>query len=47
LHSCVEVHEPIKLSFGEVSGWAQALMYRMGVHVLQGEGVDFRVVSRD
>ena len=42
LHSCVEVREPIKLSFGMVSGVGQALMY--GVHVVQGEGVDFAVV---
>jgi len=27
LHSCVEVCEPIDLSFGVVSGWARALMY--------------------
>jgi len=45
LHSCAEVHEPIELSFGLVSGVGQALMYSMEVHVAQGERVDFGVVS--
>jgi len=43
LHSCVEAREPIELSFGVVSGWAQALMYGMGSTCLKGR-VDFGVV---
>ena len=44
LHSCVEVREPIELSFGMVRGVTP------GIHVLDGgphasrEGVDFGVV---
>jgi len=37
LRSYVEMCEPIALSFGLVSGWAQALMYGMGVHVVPGK----------
>jgi len=39
LHRCTDVCELIKLSFRVVSGVSQALMYWMGVDVLQGEAV--------
>jgi len=39
LHSCVEVHEPIELSFGEVSGVGPGIDVWTGVHVAQGRGV--------
>jgi len=38
LRSCVEVHEPVELSFGEVSGVSSGIGVLDGVHVLQGEG---------
>jgi len=43
LHSCVEVREPIELSFGLVNGWAQAFMYGMGSMWLKGKGVFWEV----
>ena len=44
LHSCAEVHEPVKLSFGVVSGVGPGIHVLHGVHVAQGEGMDFGVV---
>ena len=40
LGGCVEVREPIELSFDVVSG----IDVRNGVHMAQEEGVDFGVV---
>jgi len=37
LHSCVEVHEPIELSFGVVSGGGPGICVLDGVDVLKGE----------
>jgi len=37
LHSCVEVHEPIELSFGMVSGVNGEMHVLDGVHVYQGK----------
>jgi len=38
LHSCVEVHEPIKQLFGVVSGIGRGIGVLDGVHVPQGKG---------
>ena len=38
LRSCVEVCEPIKLSFGVMSGVGPGTDVRNGIHVAQGEG---------
>jgi len=38
LHSCAEVREPIKLSFGVVSGVGPGIYVLDGVHVPQKEG---------
>ena len=38
LHSCVEVSEPIELSFGVVSGVGPSIDVQMGLHIPQGEG---------
>jgi len=44
LHSCVEVHEPITLSFCLVSGVSPGIDVLYGVHLAQRKGVDFAVV---
>jgi len=44
LRSCVEVREPIELSFGVVSVVGPRIDIRNTVNVAQGEGVDFGVV---
>jgi len=38
LHSCVEVHEPIELSFGVVSGVGRGIDVWNGVQLAQGKG---------
>jgi len=40
LHSCVEVRELIKLSFGVVTGVSPGIDVWNGVHMDQGEGLD-------
>jgi len=44
LHSCAEVREPIELSFSVVSGVGPGIDVLYGVHVAQGERVNFGVV---
>ena len=44
LRSCVEVCLPIELSFGVVSGIGPGIDEWNGIHMSQGEGVDFGVV---
>ena len=44
LHSCVEMREPIELLFGVVSWVGPGIGVWNGVHVAQGDGVDFGVV---
>ena len=44
LHSYVEVHEPIELSFGVVSGVVPGIDVQNGVHMLYGERMDFSVI---
>jgi len=44
LRSCVEVRRAIELSFGVVSGVGPGIHVLHGVHVAQGEGMDFGVV---
>ena len=41
---CIVVSKCMNRYFAVVSGVTQAVMYRMGVHVAQGEVVDFGVV---
>ena len=43
-HSCVEVRELIELLFGLVSGVGPGINVWNGVHMAQGEVVDFGVV---
>jgi len=39
LHSCVEVHELIELSFGVMSGVAPVIDVLDGVHITKGKGL--------
>ena len=43
LRSCVEVHEPMELSFGMVSGVGPGIHVLDGVHMPQGEGAVSRI----